>query len=109
MNIYTTKLISILILGFILLFGNIQQINFLSLQNRRVINLTAENNSLQLRKETLLQQTSTKFVAEIDKKIEKNEIQQTAIGTNNDKQSFDEALKNQNIPLNINNTTIVAR
>lgn len=108
MNAQITKLISILMLGFILLFGNIQQINFLSLQNRRAINLTSENNNLQLRKETLLQQNNTKFVAEIDKKIEKNQIQQTVIGSNN-KQSFDEAMKKQSVPTNTNNTVIVAR
>jgi hypothetical protein len=95
-------------LGFLLLFGNIQQINFLSLQNRRAINLIAETNNLQLRKESLLLQNNTKFVAEIDKKIEKNEIQQTVIGINAN-QSFDEALKKQTTPTNLSNTTIVAR
>ena len=108
MNTQIIKLISILVVGFILLFGNIQQINFLSLQNRRVINLTAETNNLQLKKESLLQQNNTKFVAEIDKKIEKKEIQQTVIGINNN-QSFDQAMRKQDTPTVINNTTIVAR
>ena len=103
------KLISILSVGFVLLFGNIQQINFLSIQNRKSINLTAENSALLLKKETLLQQNNNKFMAEIDKKIEKNEIQQTVIGTAASKETFDDAFKNQQNLISINNTTIVAR
>jgi hypothetical protein len=102
------KLVCILTVGFILLFGNVQQINFLSIQNRKSINLTAENSGLQLKKETLVQQNNNKFMDEIDKKIEKNEIQQTVIGAAVNKQTFDEAFKNQQNQVN-NNTTIVAR
>lgn len=103
------KLISVLSLGFVLLFGNVQQINSLSIQNRKYINLLAENNGLQLKKETLLQQNNNKFMAEIEKKIEKNEIQQTVIGVAVNKESFDEAFKSQRNQVNINNTTIVTR
>jgi hypothetical protein len=108
MKTQSIKLISILLLGFVLLFSNVQQVNFLSLQNRRAINLVAETNSLQLKKESLLLQNNTKFVAEIDKKIEKNEVQQIVVGISNN-QSFDEDIKKQNIPTSTNNTTIVAR
>jgi hypothetical protein len=103
------KLICILTVGFVLLFGNVQQINFLSIQNRKSINLTAENSGLQLKKETLLQQNNNKFMAEIDKKIEKNEIQQTVIGAAVNKETFDEVFKNQQNQINVNNTTVVAR
>lgn len=108
MSIQIIKLIAILSLGFILLFGNIQQINFLSLQNRRTIILTAENNSLQLKKETLLQQNNSKFVSDIEQKIKQNQIQQVVTG-NNKKQSLEDAFKKQNSPININNTAVVAR
>jgi hypothetical protein len=103
------KLISILSVGFILLFGNVQQINFLSIQNRKSINLTAENSALQLKKETLSQQNNNKFIAEIDKKIEKNEIQQTVIGAAMNKETFGEVFKSQQNQVNVNTTTIVAR
>ena len=102
-----TKLISILLVGFILLFGNVQQINFLSIQNRKSINLTAENSGLQLKKETLLQQNNSKFMSEIDKKIEKKEIQQTVIGAAINKETFDEALKSQGNEFGGNRTTTI--
>ena len=108
MKTQSIKLISILLLGFVLLFSNVQQINFLSIQNRKAINLIAETNSLQLKKESLLLQNNTKFAAEIDKKIEKNEVQQIVVGINNN-QGLNEAQKNQNSPINVSNTAIVAR
>jgi hypothetical protein len=55
-----------------------------------------------------LQQNNIKFIAEIDKKIEKNEIQQIVTGINN-KENLEEVIRKQNIPINTNNTTIVAR
>jgi hypothetical protein len=106
---YVIKLISILTVGFILLFGNVQQINFLSIQNRKSINLAAENSVLQSKKETLLQQNNNKFMAEIDKKIEKKEIQQTVIGAAVNKETFDDVFKSQQNQVNVNTTTIVAR
>jgi hypothetical protein len=103
------RLIAILTVGFILLFGNVQQINFLSIQNRKSINLAAENSGLQLKKETLLQQNNSKFMSEIEKKIEKKEIQQTVIGAVVNKETFDEAFKSQQNKTNVNATTIVTR
>ena len=102
------RLISILILGFVLLFSNVQQINFLSLQNRRAINLIAETNSLQLKKESLLLQNNNKFVDDIDKKIEKNEVQQIVVGIGNN-QTSSEVAKKQNSSINISDIAIVAR
>jgi hypothetical protein len=106
MTITISKLISLLLLGFVLFFGNIQQINYLSLQNRKSIILNADKSTLELKKETLLQQNQVKFINEIDKKIANNEIQQTAIGANNS-ETLEQALNKQKKPFN--NTVIIAR
>jgi hypothetical protein len=103
------RLISILLVGFVLLFGNIQQINFLSLQNRKAIILAKDKTDLELKKETILQQNLAKFSVEIDKKIAKNEIQQTIIGLNKNISNLENLINNQKLLKNTNNTVIIAR
>jgi hypothetical protein len=102
------KLICILFIGFVLFFGNIQQINFLSLQNRKSIILNADNSSLELKKESLSQQNQIKFIAEIDKKIANKEIEQTAIGANS-RESLEEVINKQKKTRPNTNTVIIAR
>jgi hypothetical protein len=100
------KLILYLLMGFILFFGNIQQINYLSLQNRKSIILNTDKTTLELKKETLLRQNQVKFMTEIDKKIADKEIEQTTIGANTN-ETLEEALNREKKPFN--NTVIIAR
>lgn len=106
------KLLALLILGFILFFGNIQQVNSLSIQNNKTRLLTNEQKKKNTEKEFILSQNTTMIIQEIDKKLATGDIQNTLIGENIKLPELEKILKKQqntNKNNNQTNTFIVAR
>lgn len=106
------RLLALLTLCFVLFFGNIQQVNSLSIGNNKTRVLTSEQKKKNTEKESALNQNTLTIIQEIDKKLSIGEIQNTLIGENIKLSDLESILKNQqnsNKNTNPTNTFIVAR
>jgi hypothetical protein len=110
MSIGVIRLLLLIVMFFFLFFGNIQQINALSVLNQENRSLSQKKTTLESQKDAILLENSNRISQDIDKKLAEGKIFNIVLGDNVKLTELQEIVKEyqkkQEQPTNFTNTIV---